>query len=243
MALTRIDCDFFRGKAARTDNSSYVALNPSMQPGNLVVAGARAARSNLGGQIACKLALEHFVTAVLESAEVLQTRSNCMEGERCQFLLENAFKRANTSVYNFGHKLAAGGRMAAGLIALVIENESVAAGKVGDWSAFLYRDNELYPFFEDEPATSKESVGSQSLVKIETASVSIVSGDSILLLSHVLSPKELIVLKGYIDRGGLNRQHPGRFLAESVFDDSQSVALAMVATVGPDAVLLTELAG
>lgn len=62
-------------------------------------------------------------------------------------LLEKAFKAADDSVYQFGHKLAAGGRLSTSLIGLVIEKNLIAAGRVGHGNAYLCREGEVFPFF------------------------------------------------------------------------------------------------
>ena len=202
MSLTKIDCYFHRGRGASLDTSSYVALNPCQRPGSLVVAGACAARGNIGGQVACRLALEHFVDGVFEHySEAYRLNGNAAqynaEGaqESSVAILESAFKRANSSVYDFGHKLAAGGRMAASLIGLVVEDKVIAAGKVGSGSAILLRGGELFPFFEiaDESAqqniapNNEGFVGSNSLVSVELACVPSCEDDLILIFSGSLT--------------------------------------------------------
>src|SRR5436190_1494747 len=66
MSLTHIDCFIFRGNGAPSDSSSFVAVNPRHVPGSLVVANALAARESISSQVACKLALEHFLDGVLD---------------------------------------------------------------------------------------------------------------------------------------------------------------------------------
>ena len=63
-------------------------------------------------------------------------------------LIIDVIKNANESVYSFGHKLAAGGRMASSLLGIVIEENTIAAGRVGAGSAYLYREGDLFSFFE-----------------------------------------------------------------------------------------------
>ncbi len=189
MALTRLDCFFHKGSSVTEESSSFVALNPRTRPGEMVWAGSCAARVSLGNQVACKLALQHFVDGVLEYLDSPDDTAGSDQTESCLRVLESAFKNANSSVYSFGHKLAAGGRMAASLLGLVIEDNSIAVGRVGAASAYLARRGELFPFFEppDPEAAPEALVGSQSMVSVELASVPIEEGDLIFAFSREIS--------------------------------------------------------
>lgn len=250
MSLTRLDCGFTRGVESSLDTSSYVALNPSSKPGSLVVAGATAARGTIGGQVACRLSLEHFVEGVLDYF----TQSVGSETQSLQVplpgvdpqqeisvqVLEAAFKRANTSVYSFGHKLAAGGRMAASLIGLVIEGNSIAAGRVGTGAIYLYRNQELFPFFEKatsvNSATGADSfVGAQSLVSVELASVACIEGDLILLFSAELDSDSERKLGETLSSGWVSAEH--LWIALKSICDRR--AFSVYARVGPQAIYLS----
>jgi serine/threonine protein phosphatase PrpC len=64
-------------------------------------------------------------------------------------LLEYAFKNANHSVYTFGHKLAAGGKMAASLLGLALVNDVLTVGRVGDGIGYLVRNGHVFQFFQN----------------------------------------------------------------------------------------------
>lgn len=248
MSLTKIDCFLHRGRGADLDTSSYVALNPCQKPGSLVLAGASAARGNIGGQVACRLSLEHFVDGVFQyflehvNSNGNGTASTADSVEPSVEILESAFKRANSSVYNFGHQLAAGGRMAASLIGLVIERDIIAAGKVGTGHACLYRADEIFPFFDladDAAATGKEGyVGENSLVSVELASVPSCEQDLVLLFSASLAAEQLqrmkLVLTELSSEPFVSCNEIGQRLIPIVDD----MAFFSVARIGPETIYL-----
>ncbi|MCB0336661.1 MAG: hypothetical protein KDD62_10160 [Bdellovibrionales bacterium] len=244
MALTRIDCSFFRGKEAKKDTCSFVAFNPRKKPGSLVVAGSQAIRMGLSSQVACKLALEHFVAAILDSIESKDFDNGDAE-EMGQALLEHSFRSANASVYEFGHQLAAGGRMAASVIGFVLEHDLASAGRVGPWTTYLWRDGELFPFFERNEiagATTGEDgfLGSQSVVTVETASVPIESGDYLFVFSEKLSYGQEELLKELTAAAQVTKDFVTDIVFKKVFANQPALGLALCAQIGPDAIYLSE---
>lgn len=255
MSLTHINCHLFRGKNASIDSSSYVALNPAEHPGSLVLAGSCAAKDSIASQVACRLCLEHFVRGLTDFFEKLRQQNGARShdaqrlSELSQEALEAAFRNANSSVYNFGHKLAAGGRMAATLIGLVIEGGVISTGRAGGGSAYLYRHGELFPFFESKHLTrlaeqSLDSyVGANSLVSVELASVPTQAADVIFLFSLTLDPlreRTLSVLASELD---LSMPNVSRYLAQQLFEDAEDVAFALTADLGPDTIYLSSILG
>ena len=113
MTLTRIDCTVFRAADQSIDRLSHTLVNPNREPGCLVGAFATAVRSGLGGQVACKMALEQFIASVLERFESERGETNG-HGRIAQLslnldsqadtnlkILEGGFRQANRSVYEF----------------------------------------------------------------------------------------------------------------------------------------------
>ncbi|MBN8549982.1 MAG: hypothetical protein J0M12_11760 [Deltaproteobacteria bacterium] len=249
MSITRIDCQFHRYPLAG-ERSGYVALNPSGRPGSLVFAGSSAAREGISSQVASKLSREHFVSAVLDYfARVEQgQRQNLGEEEISLEVLESAFKNANTSVYSFGHKLAAGGRMAASLLGIVVEKKVVAAGRVGPGSAYLYRGGELFPFFESrqfgsDTASLEQLIGAHSIVSVELSSVPVAEDDIIVAFSEVLDSDTelqltmLLAEEPLIPEASLVDYHMRRIIPR-LFGEPNEVLFAMVARIGPEAIYL-----
>lgn len=244
MSITRIDSDFYRGEGAQYETSSFCALNPNRCPGSFVAAGATAGRDSLGGQVACRLSLDHFVDGVLNYFEGAIAVDGAEKGSDISTeVLEIAFKEANSSVYNFGHSLAAGGRMAASLIGMVVENRVVAAGRVGFGSAYLIREGSAYPFFEPpSPEAIKKGalsfVGSQSLVSVELASIPVEAGDILALFSTFLEKDEEQALGQSLSELDFGEGRPCEDLCRFLFPDLIDLSFAMVARIGPETILL-----
>ncbi len=252
MGLTRIDCDFSRlGGGTNPDTSSFVAINPKSSPGSLLVAGACAARGTIGSQVACRLSLEHFVEGALsyfsqtETSQTSNGNGYHINQESSLQALEAAFKQANNSVYSFGHKLAAGGRLAASLIGLVVEDKVTAAGRVGAGSAYLYRSGELFPFFETSQAEKPESfewtyVGTNSLVSVELASVPTLESDLLLVFSNNLDAnKEAQVVSVLADLDLWGSSVCQKVTARLKCLVSE-MSFFMCAYIGPDTIYLDE---
>jgi hypothetical protein len=278
MPITRIDCHLFRGEGASAEKSSYVAINPHKRPGSMVMAGAVAVRSSIGSQVACKLALQHFVASVLDYFDPPKAPDSCakvpetpsMAANSAEFhaqeapapvvsleLLERAFKAANDSVYQFGHKLAAGGRLSTSLIGLVIEKNLIAAGRVGHGNAYLCREGEVFPFFETildphlgnvaQPGQLTDGyVGSQSMVSVELASVPLRPHDVIFLCAEPLDAFGERELYGVLDDLGVTYsdrpREPSTFvcdqLVQSLYPAASEIPFAMLAVVGPETIYL-----
>ncbi|MGI6524452.1 MAG: hypothetical protein ACOX2O_04040 [Bdellovibrionota bacterium] len=226
MALTKLDSTFFRGKKTVLDTSSYTSFNAGLKPGRLVLAGSVAVKSSLGSQIAARLSLEHFTEAILDSYEEDQA-------DRSR-LLEQSLRCANEAVYNFGHKLAAGGRLAAAIIALVIEAGDVSAARVGALSAYLYRNGTIFPFF-----LAKESadtcIGTNSRVTVETAEVKGANGDIVFVFSETLTLHQEEKLSKLL----LNKPMPKlETVVAEIFEDIESLEFAQMTCIGPETVYL-----
>lgn len=263
MSLTRLDCDIFRGREVPVDASSFVALNPVAKPAQLVFAGSTAVLQGLGSQVAYRLALEHFMRGVESHYTAPQPAqpsgaSSITEDEVVR-IIEDAFRVANTSVYSFGHKLAAGGRMAASLLGMVIDEGRFAAGRVGTGSVYLFRENQLFPFFgsddaeravvgdiEEFPpdiATQRQAfVGANSLIDVEIASVTLGAGDILCAFSRPLSSLNETLLFQHLEavsaEGFPVTQAPyaAENLCVEVFTQPDSLSFCCLATVGPEVI-------
>jgi serine/threonine protein phosphatase PrpC len=237
MSLTRIDCALLGGPVPGTDTSACVAVSPARLPGTLMFAGSSAARHSLGGQVAFKLGLEHFLEAGLEFFDKGgRAAAPDDPSEETLQMLESAFRRANNSVYQFGHRLAAGGRLAASLLGIVIERDFVAAGRVGEGSAYLFRRGELFPFFE-LPKGDEQYIGSNSVVSVELASVPLEQHDRVLVFSRALTQGE----EAEMVRGLSGARHPGDLarLSDGVVPN---LVWGLGAQLGPQTIYLTQVA-
>ncbi|RMG42087.1 MAG: hypothetical protein D6719_07240 [Candidatus Dadabacteria bacterium] len=254
-SITRIDCDFYRSPQASSHRSSYVALNPDQTPGSLVVAGSSAIRESIGSQVACKLALEHFVDGVLNYFEgnfaVAVNGSHSLrhgvvrEQETSLQVLEMAFKRANSHVFDFGHKMAAGGRMSASLFGLVIEDNIIGAGRVGSGAAYLYRKGELYPFFESYASGSNNSgeqelVGLNPRITVELASVPVEESDLIFIFHRDLTRREENNLQRFAAGIMPEDKNISEKAARHAFSSSEEIDYLFTARIGPETIYLSQ---
>jgi hypothetical protein len=239
---TKIDISFFRGGAAAREDASFVAFNPTATPGRLVAAASMATRQSISNQVACKLALDRFVDGVL----ALAAPGNGPEASRR--LIEVGFKSANAAVYQFGHKLAAGGRMAAALLGLVVADGCVVAGRAGQGAAYLCRGDEVFPFFDQSRGEELSSeqlrerlVGAHSMVSVEFAEVRAEAGDIIVGVPESLTGGQAGRLRGVV--GGLNLAgvNPAEELVQGLCGATEPVSFALVAAVGPRSIYLDRI--
>lgn len=240
MALTRIDC-FFWG-SDDPSAGSYVAFNPRHSAGSLVVAGSSAGREGIGGKVASKLALEQFAAGAL--AYFQDPKKQLHDKEPSIEALERAFKEANSSVYDFGHKLAAGGRLAASLFGLIVDSRLAAAGRAGEGGAYLARTGELFPFFEiartlqPQDGVAERGIGVHSLVTVELASVALQPGDRIFLFSHTLESRDEHALLDIVRLGTPESLHEYREFMENLCGESGEFVYGGLCCVGPETMYL-----
>ncbi len=264
MALTRLDCDIFRGRDASSDASAFVALNPLKRPAQLVFAGSTAVIKGVGSQVAYRLALDYFIKSILTIHDSAAAQAGADEDDEVSRSLEEAFRVANSSVYGFGHKLSAGGRMAASLLGLAIEGQRFAAARVGQGSVYLFRANQLFPLFGaegvdravvgDVPEFSQEVasqrqgfVGSHSIVDVEIASVSLQPGDTIAAFSRPLTTLNETLLFQHLEMTSgegfpdVQPLHQAEQLCVDVFTEPDTLSFACVAALGPEVIFCSKV--
>ena len=244
MAITWLDGDCLLSDGA--EGAAYCLVNPGMKPGRLVAVATLAARSSLGGQVASRLAIDHFVEGASKGAEQYDQEpvpppDAGARKSSSELILEMAFKEANTCVYDFSHKLAAGGKMAAALFGLVVEENVASAGRVGNWSAYLWRSGQLFPFFEERKAVFDPAytvgVGANALVAVETASVPLTGDDIICATSTELNQAhqvDLAELLGALQNSGARCEA----LFSALLGAERTPAFELLVQTGPEAVFL-----
>lgn len=243
MSLTRVDYVPFRGSRTSSDSSSFIALNPHKTPGSLVLGCSTAVRQGIGSQVACKIALEHFIEGVLSfydrlNSAFLQRRADT---EMSVQVLETAFREANNSVYSFGHQLKAGGRLSASLLGVVIEERMVSAGRVGGGSVYLYRGGEVLPFFEEsEDGAGENLVGSQSAIAVQLASIEMEPNDTVIVFSRKLDKQEEERLNEVIEDIEPTEGFACEYLCRKIFGSPDELAFASVARIGPETIYLKQ---
>lgn len=267
MHPTRLDCSVFRGGSAATELSSFVALNPLLRPAQMVFAGSAAIKDSVGSQVAYRLALDYFVSGVERhygSAAAAGLALGTEDGVAA--VLEEAFRSANSSVYTFGHKLAAGGKMAASLLGVVIEGGRLATARVGFGSVYLFRSGELFPFFEapeggeskvgdaqEQPdeyqSRLKAFIGANAMVDVELASVVLQPEDIVCAFSRPLTTLNETLMFEFLDALTIDAQRPrsnadiAERLCYEAFTEPDTLSYAMVACVGPQAAFCSQVVG
>ena len=197
MRHRRIDYHFSPYK----EGVSSVAFTPRSSPGALIVAIASKAREALGGVVASRLALEHFSEGALEGW-------SDSDGPKS---LEEGFRNANRAVFDFGARLSAGGRLAASLIAVAVDRNEIALARAGRGGAYLFREGQIFPFFEEEVLAHPDDpvlgiyVGAQPKITVQTSAIPCGSRDTVLLLSRTLSSDEIERIEDALDLAG-NKQ-------------------------------------
>lgn len=242
--LTRIDCDLIQGYRAPRDVASMALCNPGGQPGRMLFVAASAARGSISSQVAHRLSVEHFLDGITQA--LLDQRLDAVSAT------EAGFRVANTSVYSFGHKLAAGGRLAASMVSLFIEAGHLCVGRAGIGSAYLFRDGSLYPFFEnpiggdpfyeygealpDDIARKMSLVGAHSVVDVDIASLPLMPADRLVVLSRVLGShdeKSLAKLFMQNSEKSLLTGKDGKSIS-----NGETLAFGVLVRVGPEAIYL-----
>ncbi len=266
MTLTRLDCDIFRGAEAVPDASAFVALNPAMKPAQMVFAGSTAAIQGVGAQVAYRLAIDYFVEGVVNHvAQFGQTPVQSADDEESAVeVLEAAFRLANSSVYGFGHKLAAGGRMAASLLAFIVDHQRFAAARVGQGSVYLFRNKQLFPFFgsdgvdrsivgdvpeySTDPASQRQTfIGSHSIIDVEVASVTLHPGDYVVAFSRPLTTLNETLLFQHLEvlaGEGFPEVQPygmAEQMCLDVFTQADTLSFACMVGLGPEVIYCSKI--
>ena len=97
MRFTRFDCHISTGRSLSGRQEAYNVFNPLGHPGCAAIALASAPRNGVSAQVACSLALEHYVeavTAFFEARETPLAADLDAQTELNLELLESAFRDA-----------------------------------------------------------------------------------------------------------------------------------------------------
>ncbi|MDZ4784586.1 MAG: hypothetical protein SGJ02_00785 [bacterium] len=243
MNLTKIDCSIVGSSSGLGDTELYSVFNPLQRAGCLVAGFASGSSNSVSGQISSRLALEHFSAAVSQHL-ISKTNTANIDDTFLLEALELAFKEANRSVYEFGHKLAAGGRMGTSLLGIAICNGNIGVAKSDSGSVYIVRNEEVVPFFVEEDrgnsSSSKNYVGANSLVNVELSSLPLEASDTIIAFSRTLEPNEEIRLIDFILAGFLNNGAGLKHLTKQLFSGSDLEPSVLSVIVGPEGIYLKE---
>jgi hypothetical protein len=242
LSLTKIDCAVTGGSSLLAKGELYSIFNPIREPGCVVAVFSAPARETVSGTIASKLALDHFTSAITEA---LSKPSAYDPESRVVSAMEFAFKEANRNVYEFGHQLAAGGRMGTSLMAVVVERGVIAIGKTDTGSVYIIRNGEVVPFFIEsyrDASAPPNHVGLNSLVNVEVSSLPLQSGDEILAFSKTLSVDEEMKLVDSVQIGLIGGDGGLALGHDHLFVDRKDNPVLLSIAVGPEGIYLAEVA-
>jgi len=151
----------------------FVSFSLDTQPSPLVVGCFEGGKAGIGSQIAVRMSREACVRVALE----------CQSQEGLD-IVRNVLSEANQQVYQYGHRMAAGGQIAARGVVGVFDGDKMYLGQVGSFGHYLWRNNALHPFYE--PAKDEQEgvltrfIGANAKVLVDLASVNLKNGDLVI---------------------------------------------------------------
>lgn len=237
MSLTRIDCLTYSSNSKQ--GFCEVIFNPLMIPGCAVMALSSPATSALGSQVATQLALQYFVEGINDfcgaNVENIKKSSKNLSHD----IVASGLKNANRSVYDFGHKLSAGGRMKAFLTTLAISNNVASVAKVGGGDVYLYRQKHLYSFFDDSQKEENSSnVGQNSIISVQFSDIDLEKNDKLLLFPYSLSEKEIEICEKFINKADFLNQVIFDKLISKILKENEKIKTSMLVQIGEDSIFL-----
>ena len=230
MDLTRIDCWFSKPVTQNKGSLLYTAFSPLGKPGTLVAAGVSPS-SDMTGQLAGRLALEHFAQEITKKGDAVFKDKN-EPGVYLQ-LLEETLKVVNEALFEFGSKMSVGGEVITSLSAIIIASEGAAAARIGDAGAFLIRGGELFSFFEEEVPQEK-LLGSAPLITAQLAAVGAEEYDVVALSCPAIDLNRFRDRMATINWSG----DPCSDLLSNIFFGVPSDRFLMLTKMGPRAIYL-----
>jgi hypothetical protein len=198
------------------------------------MAGTSVIDDGIKGQVACRLALEHFVEGVLDYYG--QGRKVGEAADNSVAILEAGFKRANRSVFDFSQKMLASGKLTSSLIGVVVEDDFVSVGRVGFGGIYVYRGGEVAPFL-DASGERPMMLGADSSVQVQLATLGLEGGDEVIVVSRELSAVEVQSVSGCV-RGAEEDERLDIGTIVGLFNDSRNLDFACRASIGPRAIYL-----
>jgi hypothetical protein len=212
-ALPLLSLATFFGRQVPRDVVNFSAFSTWPRGAVATLAVATARQPNLSCQVASKLALERYTHTICSSRRHPLQQGQINEAS----FLERAVRDSNQYIYQFAHKLAAGGKTAASLMGVLCGQNVVSIVRSGDGSAFLIRGKKLFPFFDvrDTPRDN-EYLGVVTDPEFSLSTVHSQSGDIVLLFSETVLSVFQENLARLTDRIARN-PHNAELLARSLF--------------------------
>jgi len=154
------------------------------EPPPLFFAALFGTRENISSQIAVQMSIDAFIEKALETAEAPRDPSISISSA----IVREAFKEANTRVYQYAHRMGAGGTMGAVGAAGCYAGGRFTMARVGSFSGYLVRQRDCVPLFTSEekpsaPGTLTRFVGANAQVLVDMATLEVSAGDLVAFTS------------------------------------------------------------
>ena len=164
-------------------------------PGNpLLLSFVEGVSGNITSQIAVQLSHDAIAERALEFACELSRAPESLAGGddplSLRFVRE-ALKAANTGVYEYSHRMAAGGQVSATGFVASFDGVKFGLGQVGSYETYVWRSGQLEPFYdysEEVLDSSREGIlrrfiGANAQILVDLAAVNVRQGDIVVLTS------------------------------------------------------------
>ncbi len=185
------DCAFARGEPGEGKSlaSAQTLVSLGLDRSPVLAAAVEAGDDGFASQIAVKMSAEAIVEAGFTAAG---------ESHDASSIVAASFKSANDKVYEYSHRMAAGGSFAAKAVLAAIDRSRICVGQLGGCTAFLLRDGTLLDFFQnnsiqaDAPRDTllARFIGANVKIAVDLASMDAQAGDRIAVCTRVLGKEK-----------------------------------------------------
>lgn len=139
----------------------------------------------IGPGITSKIAVRLAAEAVTERLAVADVEISSGP-VACSALVQAALRQANDRVYEYGHRMAASGQVAALGYLAACDGDTVSIGRIGPFESWIWRQGRLTRFHEKIPKERdmpvlQRAIGLHSRILVDLSSVNVREGDMILM--------------------------------------------------------------
>lgn len=234
--------------------TDHLVCSPCLKEGVLVVDWFEAERGSIVSQIALRLSREAMLSAAIELGAAAAVDD---KGGLASAIVRKSFKDANEQVYQYAHRMAAGGKAAARAFCAVFDGIRLSIGKVGPYASYLCRGGRvelLHQSGGEEDARAgilQRFIGANAQILVDLASAKVEEGDTF-VLTTVPHTEDLSVEIGRIIAAGQSLEKAAdemlallsRFVlvgaGESKYVREHSAAVALV-HIGRQVIKLTHV--
>ncbi len=161
------------------------ALSMGLTPATFMLAVVEGERGSITGQIAAQMA----IAAIGEKAQEICAAPGAQGRVPAPDVVRDVFREANRQVYQYAHRMQAGGQVGATGFVCAFDGECFAAAKVGVYEHYLWRNRELIRLHRQSSDAETQSaagtlqrfIGANSQILVDFASVTLRDGDCLLV--------------------------------------------------------------